>query len=105
VLPDGHRSLLIADTTRAEEWRDGLAAAGFHPALAETRGADADKGGWYLGVPDSEAMAARGFVADVLGGRAELPRSVRLPAFGRTALFAIALLVTALATGLWLALR
>jgi hypothetical protein len=36
MLPRGYKSLVICDTHRAEEWKAGLARAGFDVALAET---------------------------------------------------------------------
>jgi len=71
MLPSGYKGLLVCDTRRAEEWREGLRRRGFDVVLAETP-ATSDKGGWEVGVAAADAPAARAFVHDVTQGRLSL---------------------------------
>jgi hypothetical protein len=102
MLPRGYRSLVVCDTRRAEEWKAGLARAGFDVALAETA-PDNVKGACEVGVIEEQELAAKAFVTDVVKGRAKLPRPPTLSPTGFKALMAVAVLLAALAATLWLA--
>jgi hypothetical protein len=71
MLPAGYKGLVVCDTRRAREWRDGLRRRGFDVVLAETP-ATSDKGSWEVGVAAADATAARAFVHDVTQGRVSL---------------------------------
>ena len=72
-LPVGYRSILIADTRRAEQWKRGLHKAGFDVVLAETQGHDVEKGSWEIGVVASQTSDANAMVSAVLRGDRKLP--------------------------------
>lgn len=92
----GHTQLLLADTRRALAWERGLIRAGFSAQRVEARGRDADRADWAISVPDAEAVAARRYVSDVLGGRARLPHVAIISRSGAIALAGAVLVLAAL---------
>ena len=74
-----------------------MRAAGYQIVRVETRGEDADKGAWQIGVVREQASAARGFVTEVMRGDRSLPNAgPRLPALGLASLVAIVCVLTGL---------
>lgn len=93
MLPSDYVGLVVADTRRAMAWEAGLEAAGFDVLRVETRGADADKGAWQIGVIRSQRAGAQRFVSEVMRGDRELPSR---PALSRTGLMALVAVVLVL---------
>jgi hypothetical protein len=96
MLPDGYVGLVVADTRRALEWEAGLEAAGFRVMRVETRGADADKGAWQIGVPRFERARAQTFVTEVINGDRKLPARTILPRSAQWALVGVVVVLAAL---------
>lgn len=91
-LPAGYRPLLIADTRRAEQWERALRARGIAVVRVETRGEDAERGAWQIGVATADAAAAQRMVSEVTRRAMSLP-AAPLPPNARRALVGVGLVM------------
>jgi hypothetical protein len=93
--PD-HVTVIICDARRAEQWRRGFAREGIAAIVAETRGADSEKGACAVAVPATRRLEASALVAAVARGERALP-GPGLGARGVIAILLVAALVAAFA--------
>lgn len=93
ALPAGFVSLLIADQRRAEQWRLGLARAGFEARVVDTAGIDREKGDCHVCVAGEDASGARTFMSEVMRGDATLPHVSKLSPMAVRALVGVVITV------------